>query len=116
MLLCVAGAPHLTLRTIYSFCSYDFHLQLAGLLDGDSLGGLAGLGSDTLDSLDDVKTLDNLSENDVLAIEPRGLDGADEELRAVAALLLVMTRNVSAVYVRSGTSVGHGEDTGASVL
>lgn len=35
----------------------------------------------------------------MLAIEPRGLDGADEELRAVGA----------------GTGVGHGEDTGASV-
>tara|TARA_R110002003_G_scaffold64_12_gene6066 strand:+ start:22907 stop:23209 length:303 start_codon:yes stop_codon:yes gene_type:complete len=59
---------------------------LAGLLNGDRLGGLAGLGSDALDSLDDVEALDDLAEDDVLAVEPRGLDGADEELRAVAGV------------------------------
>jgi hypothetical protein len=56
---------------------------LARLLNGDSLGGLARRGADLLDSLDDVETLDHLAEDDVLAIEPRGLDSADEELRAV---------------------------------
>jgi hypothetical protein len=75
-------------------------LQLARLLDGDGLGGLSGLGADLLDGLDDVETLDDLAEDDVLTVEPRGLDGADEELGAVGA----------------GASVGHGEDTGASVL
>ena len=58
------------------------YLQLARLLNRDRLGGLAGLGADTLDGLDNVKTLDDLAEDDVLAVEPRGLDGADEELGA----------------------------------
>jgi len=57
---------------------------LSGLLNGDGLGGLAGLGADLLNGLDDVETLDDLAEDDVLAVEPRGLDSADEELRAVA--------------------------------
>jgi hypothetical protein len=73
-----------TLRTIDLLSSCDFRLQLAGLLDGDSLGGLAGLGSDALDGLDNVEALDDLSEDNVLAVQPRGLDGADEELGAVA--------------------------------
>lgn len=54
----------------------------------------------------------------MLAIEPRGLDGADEELRAVGAgtvdTLLVRCRE----YRGKGgdlPGVGHGEDTGASV-
>jgi hypothetical protein len=59
---------------------------LAGLLNGDRLGGLAGLGSDALDGLDDIEALDDLAEDDVLSVEPRGLDGADEELRAVAGV------------------------------
>jgi hypothetical protein len=62
----------------------DFRLQLAGLLNGDGLRGLAGLGSDTLDGLDNVETLLDLAEDDVLAVQPGGLDGADEELGAVA--------------------------------
>jgi hypothetical protein len=85
VLLCVAGVVDFP-RTIYLFSSCDFHLQLAGLLDGDGLGGLAGLGSDALDGLDNVEALNNLSEDNVLAIQPGGLDGADEELRAVAKL------------------------------
>jgi len=58
------------------------------------------LGSLTLDLLDDVESLNNLSENDVLAIEPRGDDGGDEELGSVG--------------VRS--SVGHREKSGLGVL
>ena len=85
ILLCVAGASPLTFLHHLPLPAVA-NLQLAGLLDGDGLGGLAGLGPDLLDSLDDVETLDNLAENDVLAIEPRGLDSADEELRAVATV------------------------------
>jgi hypothetical protein len=43
------------------------------------------LGADLLDGLDDLKTLDNLAEDDVLAVQPGGLDGADEELGAVGS-------------------------------
>ena len=42
----------------------------------------------------------DLAEDDVLAIEPVGLDGAEEELRPVGV----------------GASVGHGQDAGAGVL
>jgi hypothetical protein len=59
-----------TLRTISRFSSRDFRLQLAGLLDGDGLGGLAGLGSDALNGLDNVEALDDLSEDNVLAVQP----------------------------------------------
>jgi hypothetical protein len=74
----------LIVRTARAPHSCNSCLQLAGLLDGDGLSGLAAGGADALDGLDDVKALDDLAEDNVLAIEPRGLDGADEELRAVA--------------------------------
>jgi len=77
-------SSQLTGRTAEARRSCNSCLQLAGLLDGDRLSGLAAGGADALDSLDDVKALDNLTEDNVLAVEPRGLDGADEELRAVA--------------------------------
>ena len=76
------------------------HRELAGIHDDDLLGRCAGLGADCLDFLDDVHTFDDDAEHDVLAIEPRGLDGAEEELRAVG----------------SGASVGHRKDTRAGVL
>ena len=50
--------------------------------------------------LDDVHALDDLSEDDVLAVEPGGLDSADKELAAVGV----------------GAGVGHGEDSGSGVL
>ena len=76
------------------------HRELAGIHDDDLLGRCAGLGADRLDLLDDVHTVDDDAEHDVLAIEPRSLDGAEEELGAVG----------------SGASVGHGKDTRAGVL
>ena len=68
--------------------------------DDDRLGGPAGAGSDLLYLLDDVHPLDDLSEHDVLSVEPLRLRRADEELRSVG----------------SGTGVRHGEDAGTSVL
>lgn len=64
-------------------------LEHAGAGDpGVALGG-AGAGADGLDGADDlVRSLvaaDDLAEDDVLAVEPGGHDGGDEELRAVAA-------------------------------
>ena len=51
------------------------------------LDGTAG-GTASLDGLDDTLGLlvGNLAEDDVAAIEPRGDDGGDEELRAVAGV------------------------------
>eukprot|EP01043_Picozoa_sp_COSAG02_P049475 COSAG02_NODE_4971_length_4771_cov_1.547303_2_plen_235_part_00 len=76
------------------------HRELTRVRDGDLLGRGARLGADRLDSLDHIHTVDDDAEHDVLAVEPRGLDGAEEELGAVG----------------SRASVGHGKDTRAGVL
>ncbi len=57
--------------------------------DNLGLGGAAG-GTVGLDLLDDVKALNNGAEDDVLAVQPRGLLSADEELGAVAKGMLGM--------------------------
>ena len=56
---------------------------MARLLNLDRLPGLTGLRANLLNSLDDIHALDNLAEDDVLAVQPRSLDGADEELAAI---------------------------------
>ena len=64
-------------------------LQLTAVDDGglDGRADGAGGGAESLDLLHDLHGLGigNLTEDDVLAIEPRGDDGGDEELGAVAA-------------------------------
>jgi hypothetical protein len=79
-------------------------LQLTRVDDGGLDVGAdgAGGGTESLDLLHDLHGLliGNLTEDDVLAIEPRGDNGGDEELGAVGV----------------GTSVGHGEETGLVVL
>ena len=57
---------------------------MTGVVDDDLLGGLAALGAERLDLLDDLHALNDLSENDVLAVQPRALDGGQEELRTVS--------------------------------
>jgi hypothetical protein len=74
--------------------------ELPAVCDLDHLGGGAAAGAHLLDGLDDVHALDDLSEDNVLAVEPRGGHGADEELGAVGV----------------GAGVGHGEHPGARVL
>lgn len=69
-------------------------LQLAAVRNGDGLLSGAVLGADLLDGLDDLKTLDNLAEDDVLAVQPGGLDGADEELGAVGSCALNQFSNL----------------------
>ena len=52
----------------------------------------------------------DLTENDVLAIEPAGLDGGDEELGAVADEKLAsghFKTHMGTKNVRVGASVGH---------
>lgn len=68
------------------------HLSLARALDGRRalpvLDGtrLAAAGLDAADRLVRLDvTVRDLAEDDVLAVEPAGDDGGDEELRAVAA-------------------------------
>jgi len=60
----------------------------------------------------------DLAEDDVLAIEPAGLDGGDEELGAVADERLASGHSKTHMRnqnVRVGASVGHGEQTGLGV-
>jgi len=71
---------------------YVEYLLLAGLDDGGGFLVLdgAGVAAAGLDGLDDALRLDiivgNLAEDDVLAVQPGGNDGGDEELRAVAVV------------------------------
>src|SRR5689334_13759289 len=59
----------------------------------------ARVGAKGLNLLDEVLAGDDLTEDDVLAVEPRGDDGGDEELGAVGV----------------GSGVGHREEEGAVV-
>lgn len=61
------------------------HLRKLTAVGDDDLG-LGGTGGGTvgLDLLDDVHAVDDRAEDDVLAVQPRGLLSADEELGAVA--------------------------------
>lgn len=54
--------------------------QLPALGDDDRLARAAGRRTERLDLLDDVHALDYLAEDDVLAVEPGRLDGAEELL------------------------------------
>ena len=54
-------------------------LELAAVTDNDRLRGRAGPRADGLDLLDDVHALGHGAEDDVLAVEPVGLDRAEEE-------------------------------------
>ena len=58
-------------------------LELAAVSDDDAGLGAAALAALRLHLLDDVHALDDLAEDDVLVVEPRGHNGGDEELRAV---------------------------------
>jgi len=66
------------------------NLELAGIDDGRRVLVLDGTSVATagLDGADNAHRLDivlgNLSENDVLSVQPGGDDGGDEELRSVA--------------------------------
>jgi hypothetical protein len=76
------------------------HLEDTTVRDSDSLGGAAITASDLLDVRDNIHTLGDLTKDNVLAIQPRGLDSSDKELRTVGVW----------------TSVGHREQTWGSVL
>ena len=75
-------------------------LALATVSNNDLLLGLAILRSERFHLLDNVHALDDLAENDVLAVQPLGLGRAQEELGAVGV----------------GSSVGHGQDSGSGML
>jgi len=75
-------------------------LKHSRISDDDLGASFTRFAADPLDGFDDIHTGSHPSENDVLAIQPRGLGGAKEELASVGV----------------GSSVGHGKDTGAGVL
>jgi len=75
-------------------------LDLTAVSDDDVLGRRAVLRSDGLDLLDDIESLRDRSEDDVLTVEPLRLGRAEEELRSVGA----------------GSGVGHREDARTGVL
>jgi len=83
---------------IFPFASLLLTHPTVGNLD--RLGGLAGLGAELLDLLDDIHALGDLSKDNVLPIQPLRLGGAEEELAPVGV----------------GASVGHGKDPGPGVL
>jgi hypothetical protein len=56
----------------------------------------ARVGTVSLNLLDQLVVVNNTSENDVLSVQPRGLNGGDEELGSVGV----------------GSSVGHRQETG----
>lgn len=98
------------------------HLQLARLDNGWLLGevNLAGAGASGLESPDNVHGLliSNLAEDDVLAIQPGGDNGGDEELGAVAEMYVseVFLKIGAGCSLRVWSSVGHGEKSWLGVL
>jgi len=81
-------------HTFFKSMRFVFQLKLARVCDNDLLGAFARLRSIGFNLLDDFHALDNLAENDVLAIEPRCLGSTNKELGPIGV----------------GTSIGHAED------
>jgi len=75
-------------------------LEFTAVGNHNLLGGLAALRAITFNFLHHIHAFNDRAKYNVLAIQPSGLGGAEEELRAVG--------------VR--TSVGHGQNTRTSVL
>lgn len=75
-------------------------LQLAAISDFDCLLCGARLATLILHGPDYIHAINNGTEDDVLAIQPRGLDCADEELRPIGI----------------GAGIGHGEGSRINVL
>jgi hypothetical protein len=65
--------------------TFRWHLELAALGYLDRLDGLVACAlGHVLNLVHDLVALEDLSENDMAAIEPAGDDGGDEKLGAVA--------------------------------
>jgi hypothetical protein len=84
----------------YFYSPTQINLNGAGRSDGDGLLWLTARAAVAFNLGDNVHSLDDLTEDDVLAIEPAGDNSGDEELRTVG--------------VRS--SVSHAQKTGLGVL
>ena len=79
---------------------FTFTLELIAVRNHNLASGASRVTAIRFNLTDNFHTFNNLAKDNVLAIQPRGLGGADEELRAVGV----------------GTSVGHGQDTRSFVL
>lgn len=75
-------------------------LERTTVSDGDLLLGFAAIGAEAFDRLDDVQTTCDVSEDDVLAIQPGSVSRANEELAAIG--------------VRA--RIGHGHGSEAAML
>jgi hypothetical protein len=107
---------------ICSLSPSDQNLQDTGFDNGRLLVviDLTAAAASGLKSLDDHQRLlvSNLTEDDVLAIEPAGDNGGDEELRAVAvgtSCQPCFEMGVRAC-LRVGASIGHGQKSWLGVL
>jgi len=75
-------------------------LKLTTILDHHLRRSLARLGANRLDLVNNLNPLSHLAKHYVLAIKPRGVNSADEELRAVCV----------------GTSIRHAENSPSFML
>jgi hypothetical protein len=101
--------------------TFLWHLELSALGDLDSLNRLVSSSLRyVLNLLYDFVALEDLSENDVAAVEPAGDDGGNEELAAVGVLMVHVRQCMSHIGFIHGDSylsaVGHAEETLAGVL
>ena len=79
---------------------YTLRLEFSALRDARLPARLSRVRTNRVNRLDDVHALDDLAEDDVLAVEPGRLGRAEEELGPV----------------RAGARVGHAQHAGARVL
>ena len=99
-------------------------LQLTTVGNDDLLGGLAALRAERLDLLDDVHTLDDAAEDDVLTVQPvssemRANLSSSRQLKRWAAENLPWAWNGGQEKLRTvgvWSGVGHGQKTWRGVL
>lgn len=91
--------PHLR-NILCTISIYQRSLYSSTISDSNLCFRLAAGSSQFFDCSNKFHALDNLTENDVGTVKPRGDDGSDEELRAVGVL----------------ASICHGQDTWLGVL
>jgi hypothetical protein len=74
--------------------------NLSAFLDRNLLGRFTALASHLFNLVDNIQSLGNLAKDHMLSIEPRGVNGANEELTSVG----------------TGSGVGHAQDSPAHVF
>ena len=80
-------------------------LHLPAIADCDLGRRLPGARTDSFDLLDHVVTLDDLSEDDVLAVEMRRCGSADEELRTIRVRSGIRHRKGAGAEMLAGLSL-----------